>query len=77
MKTRTRTIKEYQCAVCKEWFELDEAFDKEAREECKRVWGMYPDEQFEINCDDCQKIVDPLLPEHKDSYKRALDNLRK
>lgn len=76
MEFRTKSgTKEFQCAVCKKWFVFDEELDKEARRECLEIWGVEPDDTFNINCDDCQKFVNPTSPQNKDLYSDALSKL--
>ena len=44
-RRRKNGKKEWMCDMCNQWFEVDEEWDKKgAKEECKELWGIEPDD---------------------------------
>ena len=72
-------VKEWKCDMCNQWFEVDEEWDKKgAKEECKELWGIEPDDDSPAVCDDCWEKIHPS--KHIDLYKQAreiVDKTRK
>ena len=77
MKRRVRNNKkEWKCDICNQWFEIDEEWDKKgAKEECKELWGIEPDDDSPAVCDDCWKKIHPS--KHVDLYKEAREIVKK
>lgn len=77
MKRRIRNNKkEWKCDMCNQWFEVDEEWDKKgAKEECKELWGIEPDDNSPAVCDDCWEKIHPS--KHVDLYKQARETVDK
>lgn len=47
-------MEQFKCAMCQQTF--DKAWtDEEAKAELDEVFGLYPIEECDIDCDDCYK----------------------
>ena len=64
------------CDMCNQWFEVDEEWDKKgAKEECKELWGIEPDDDSPAVCDDCWEKIHPS--KHVDLYRQAREIVKK
>lgn len=52
---------EYKCALCKEVFNKGWS-DEEAQAEALEVFGEIPQDQQEVVCDDCYKMMITAVP---------------
>lgn len=77
MKRRIKNgKKEWRCDMCNQWFEVDEEWDKKgAKEECKELWGIEPDDDSPVVCDDCWEKIHPS--KHVDLYRQAREIVKK
>lgn len=68
--------KEWKCDKCEKWFGLDEEWDKNgAIEECGDIWGVEPDDDMPVVCDDCWEEIHPS--KHIDLYTQVYETLHK